>query len=145
MAWQILIENKEDLDLLRSLFAGSVRKIKSGTTKFSDESAQQILTIYESIESARECETPEPTTSGDDSQERSPKTTAKNKGSGKENKRSREPKFKPNLCPQHPANAFVRPPRTSCDGCWKAYRKMNPDKYDVARRDFDRKERAKTV
>lgn len=143
MAWQILIENKEDLDLLASLFAGSVRKIRSGTTKFSDESAEQILKLYESIENARECPDPEPEAVDPDPKAGQAKTKPKGKGAGAKSKRTREPKFRPNLCSDHPDNAMVRPPRTSCSGCWEAYRRMNPTKYDVARRDFDRRERVK--
>ncbi len=48
-----------------------------------------------------------------------------------------------NLCPDHPTYSAVRPPTIDCSGHWAAYRLMNPNNYDRARRNFERAQRQK--
>lgn len=138
MTWQIKIEDKDDLDLMKSLFEGSVRKIKGGTTLFDDESAARILRIYESLTNASEI----PTESTPEVRQDDTGKGKKNKGSGRGQSKTTN-NFVPNLCSDHPSYGAIRPPRTDCKGCWAAYKRMNPTKYSLAKRDFDRRERLK--
>ena len=46
---------------------------------------------------------------------------------------------KANLCKDHPGYGASRPPRRNCDSCWEQYKRMNPMKYDKARKKFDKK------
>jgi hypothetical protein len=49
----------------------------------------------------------------------------------------------PQLCPEHPVYGALRPPRSDCSGCWKAYERLNgPAKTKQARLRFDRLHRA---
>ena len=56
--------------------------------------------------------------------------------------------YVPNLCKEHPQYKAVQAPTIDCQGHWDAYKKMNPTKYEAARRKFersrnDRKQQAK--
>ena len=44
-----------------------------------------------------------------------------------------------NGCPEHPTYGAKRRPRTSCNGCWDAFKKYNPTSYQKAWREFQRK------
>lgn len=44
-------------------------------------------------------------------------------------------------CATHPSYGAKRTPRTNCDDCWAAYKKLNPTKADAARRKFERTQR----
>lgn len=46
--------------------------------------------------------------------------------------------FQPKLCPEHPSYSGMRVPTVDCEGHWAAYKKMNPLKYDAARRKYER-------
>lgn len=52
--------------------------------------------------------------------------------------RSKEKPYMPNLCPDHPSYSGQRVPTIDCEGHWKAYKKMNPLKYDMQRRKYER-------
>lgn len=60
-----------------------------------------------------------------------------NKGTG----RKADSVFLPNLCKEHPSYTAKRAPSIDCDGHWEAYKKMNPLKYEAARRKFERSQR----
>jgi hypothetical protein len=47
--------------------------------------------------------------------------------------------FIPKFCKTHEKYGAQRPPRTDCEGCWAAYKRFNPNKYDSMRKKFDRK------
>lgn len=42
------------------------------------------------------------------------------------------------LCGEHPTYQAKRSPRTDCPTCWEHYKKLNPTRYDQARRKFER-------
>lgn len=46
--------------------------------------------------------------------------------------------YTPKLCPEHPTYSGQRVPTIDCEGHWAAYKKMNPLKYDAARRKYER-------
>jgi hypothetical protein len=130
VSWQIKVETKEDLELLKSLFEGSVEKIQRGTSRFSDELSNFVLRFWDAIEAAEEvADLFEEATS------EAPKAV-------KKPAKKRAPKFKPNLCPAHPDKALVQAPRTDCKGCWDAYKRLHPMEYDNKRRAFERKQRS---
>jgi hypothetical protein len=39
----------------------------------------------------------------------------------------KQPAHKWNYCPDHPTYGAIRSPRTDCETCWRAYKKMNPN------------------
>jgi hypothetical protein len=43
-------------------------------------------------------------------------------------------------CEDHPTYKAARRPRTGCESCWQAFRSYHPERYEQARRDFERKE-----
>lgn len=47
--------------------------------------------------------------------------------------------YVPNLCKEHPNYEAKRAPTIDCDGHWEAYKRLNPTKYEAARRKFERK------
>jgi hypothetical protein len=53
-------------------------------------------------------------------------------------RRSKEKAYTPNLCPEHPTYSGQRVPTIDCEGHWAAYKKMNPMKYDMQRRKYER-------
>lgn len=71
----------------------------------------------------------------------------------KSSEESSEPKKKPsktkaasvnyNYCPTCPKYGAKRAPRTDCEGCWKAYKELNPMQYEAARRAFEYKQKQK--
>jgi hypothetical protein len=54
----------------------------------------------------------------------------------------RDKPYTPNLCPEHPTYGGERVPSIDCEGHWAAYKKMNPLKYDQARRKYERNKKA---
>lgn len=124
--YTITIDNEEDYRWLNNLLSNGREKVKRNPSKFMLEAAQTIQRLANSIESADVIEivedVPEP-----------PKKPRAAKGDV----------FKPNLCKEHPTNTMQRAPRTDCDGCWKAYKKLNPTRYHLARSNFERTQKAK--
>lgn len=51
----------------------------------------------------------------------------------------KEEEYLPNLCSDHPSYNASKPPRIDCKGHWDAYRRMHPENYQKARRDFERR------
>jgi len=45
------------------------------------------------------------------------------------------------LCPDHPKNQLKKRPSTDCDGCWSAYERLEPMKYEAARRSYEASKR----
>lgn len=108
-----------DYELLLSIFNNSVRKIKRGAANFPPEVIDGVLRIVEALEEAESVEVIT--------------------DSLPETKVGLPP---PNLCETHPNYAAKRAPRTECKGCWIAYKKMNPNSYELKRRAFLRKKKA---
>jgi len=46
----------------------------------------------------------------------------------------------PTHCDVHKTYGAQRPPRTNCEICWNAYKKLNPTRYAVAHRKFLREQ-----
>lgn len=125
MPWQIEL-SKEDLEFAKHMFSGSVVKIKSGTSKFDDVSAQCVLGFYAALEAAVEVESKEPPP------EPAPKKKRAKKGT----------RYVPNFCSEHPMYGAERVTSRDCDGCWEAYRRLHPLDYPLKRREFERKLKA---
>lgn len=112
MGYKIIINDKADYEWLVGLMARSKEKMKENPSVLS-EMAAHVLNVSDALEAAERVNT--------SSEKKKPKIVDE---------------YIPNLCKDHPKNKAERPPRTDCKGCWEAYKRLNPLKYDVARRTY---------
>lgn len=132
----IRVEQQEDLDFLKQLTSDFVMKMKTATS--SEDIARYVdmapivYRLHDAVASA---------VKGKDAdrielpKEAFPEDFKKKKDSAKDTA------YNYNLCPEHPKYGAARVPGKDCDGCWAAYKRMHPEKYDTARRKFDIKQR----
>ena len=111
MHYSIIVENTEDLKLLKQMFSNAMKKIDNGTWLHEDN-IESIQRLHAGIEAATAHKARTPTT---------------------------EAMPVPNLCKEHTKYEAMRPPRTDCKSCWAAYKKLNPLKYTTARKRYLRK------
>lgn len=130
MAYFIRLESKDDIDFLQTILGNGVKKLKAGGSSL-EGAASQIVNCYEAVINAVPAKEAERL--GITAEEFPDDIKVK----GKKKKASDE--YIPNLCPNHPKNEFKRSPRTDCEGCWEAYKRLHPLEYDLARRKFERK------
>lgn len=132
MAYFIRLERKEDVEWLASLLGNSVERLREGGLQSVSSAADKIYRIHDAIINAVPAKEAEALgiTSEEYPEDVKPAKTTRIK-----------PKddYIPNLCESHPRNEFKRSPRTDCEGCWAAYKRLHPMEYDNARRKFDRK------
>lgn len=134
MAYFIRIETEEDLDFLKTLTTNAVSRLKNAgsdpmeVSRLSDI-APVIYRLHDVVHSAvkeknyQDLDVPV---------EEFPQVKK-----FKKVKKAKPHKY--NLCSEHNTYSGQRVTSRDCDGCWEGYKKMNPEKYDVARRDFERK------
>src|SRR5688572_22602650 len=134
MAYFIRVETKEDLDYLGQLFTDFVMKMKTArdpedVARFVDI-APTIYRLHDAVsgavkgKEAEKLEVPK---------EEFPEDFKKRPPSAKNTN------HKYDLCSEHPFYGATRVPGKDCDGCWAAYKRMHPEKYDTARRKFELK------
>lgn len=133
MAFFIRIERKQDLEWLQSVMQNSVSKLRQGSSQL-EAASENIVRVHESVINAVEGK--EATALGiTDEFKDTEKVAAKPKPIKDD--------YIPNLCKDHPKSTMKRVPGTDCKGCWSAYKRLHPEKYDVALRTFKAKQRAK--
>lgn len=128
MAFFIRIEREIDLIWLQRILDNSVAKLKQGTSML-EAASENIVRVHESVMNAV------------------PAGQAKVLGIteefAEEDKKKKtthvKERYKYNHCPAHPYSQIVKAPASDCDTCWAAYKKLHPEKYDNARRNFERK------
>lgn len=134
MAYFIRLERTEDLEWLQSILNNSIAKLREGSSMLMAAS-ENIVRVHDAVINA----VPAKEGSVLGITEEFPgdiKVPAK-KPAKKE--KPQESEWMPNLCKTHPKNEIKRVPRTDCQGCWAAYKKLHPMKYDKAKRDFERR------
>lgn len=121
MARIVQFEDDGDFTYLEEMLQRIKRKATSADSRFFEEALviDRILGYFGSATHHETEPTPEPTKK----RTRAPKGTA-------------APAIQ-HGCPTHPKYGAARPPRTTCEGCWKAYETYNPANYPIARRRFD--------
>lgn len=115
MGYLIEIDNLEDYKWLKGMFDRTVEGM-SRNSKLA-ESVEEIMRISEAINNAKQTR-----------------------------QKSTEPapeRYRYDICKNHPYSSLKNRPRTDCKGCWKGYKDLHPNEYDVARRDFLRKQKEK--
>jgi hypothetical protein len=138
MTKYIRIENESDFIFLQGMFDRAINKIKTETSRFDVEQAETIMRIHESLYSATNKPSGEDNAGNVESiDKRAKKRVSKNPKSVRKSANHPTPRL--NLCEQHPYYGAVRAPQHDCDGCWKAYKSLNPNAYERKRRDFERK------
>lgn len=128
MAFYVRIEREQDLRWLQGILDNSVAKLRQGSSML-EAASENIVRVHESVMNAVPIkdarvlgiidESPEPT-------------------SKKQIKHVKE-RYKYNHCSEHPYSQIAKTPSSDCEGCWVAYKKLHPEKYDTARRNFERK------
>ena len=137
MAKYFRLEREEDIEFLVKMFDRAINKIKNNISTFDIEQAESITRIHDALHSAASIKDavslgiPEEAIAEDTKSNNVKKRTAK--------KPKSSTKLKFNLCENHPYYGAVRAPQQDCDGCWNAYKSMNPNSYTKKRRDFERK------
>ena len=129
MAYFIRIERKEDLEWLQSILDNSVAKLRQGSTLL-EAASEHIARVHESVFAAVPAK--EASVLGIDGEFEKEVPPPK---------KEKEERYKYNHCSDHPYAPIKQAPRTTCKGCWKAYKKLHPEKYDLARRNFLRKQK----
>lgn len=127
MAYKILIEDKVDFEWLKWLMGKSYAKIQNDPTALS-EIASHVINITQALEKATVVKEDDDSSKKKVVGKKTKKTTSKESAT-----------YKYNYCKAHPLYPAKRAPRKDCDGCWTAYKKLNPNNYPVARRNFERK------
>jgi hypothetical protein len=137
MAKYFRLERKEDIEFLTKMFDRAVNKIKNNIATFDLDQVETITRIHDALHSAADTVVassigvPQEAIAGDSKESAVRKRTSKN---------PKNPvKIKLNLCKKHPYYGAVRAPQQDCDGCWGAYKSMNPNSYAKKRKDFERK------
>ena len=136
----VRFERDEDVEWLRGLMERAVQKLRDDTSKLTEENAIIVPRVLDALVSAADVEHAEAIGVPKKVVREDKKIVAAEE---KEKKARRKKKPKPvkyDLCPKHPRNAMKKRPSTDCEGCWAAYKKMNPMNYEKARRDFERKQ-----
>ncbi len=117
----LTLEDKKTVEWLEKLLGNMYDKARSDPGRFVDlafvlEDMKQALKNIKSVTSSEE--------------RRQEVKEAKEKKA--------RSSYTPNLCPEHPTYSGQRVPTIDCEGHWAAYKKMNPLKYEAARRKYDR-------
>lgn len=135
MAKYFRLERQEDIDFLIRMFDRAINKIKNNIASFDLDQAESITRIHDALHSSAETKdasilgVPEEAVEQDKAHVKKP-VAKKPKASAK---------LKYNLCVTHPYYGAVRAPQQDCDGCWGAYKSMNPNSFAKKRKDFERK------
>jgi hypothetical protein len=134
MAKYIRFERDEDVLYLQNMFDRAVNKIKNNVSTFDLDQAEIIYRVHDALHSAADVSTAESIgvpldVVVSDKLTTTPKAKSKKKS---------QPRVKSDLCKEHPYYGAVRAPQQDCDGCWNAYKKMNPNTYSRKRSEFER-------
>ena len=117
--YQITLHNKKTFDWLDRLFSQVIAKAEVNPTHYADL-AYEIEDIKQALANVK-------TIRESSDEDKKPKKTSTT--------------FNHNLCPDHPTYSAKQVPsgaNADCEGHWKAYKKMNPNKYGAARRKYER-------
>jgi len=137
MAKYIRLELEEDLIFLQNMFNRAVNKIKNNVSSFDLDQAEVIYRVHDALHSAASTE--EAVSLGVPQEEIASISKTTKSVAEKRNKKKPISKVKSNLCTTHPYYGAVRAPQQDCEGCWTAYKNMNPNTYSRKRKDFERK------
>jgi hypothetical protein len=137
MAKYIRLELEEDLIFLQNMFNRAVNKIKNNISSFDLDQAEVICRVHDALHSA--ANTNEALSLGVPREEIESHAKVSKPAQEKRVKKQSVTKVKSNLCTTHPYYGAVRAPQQDCEGCWKAYKSMNPNTYSRKRKDFERK------
>lgn len=137
MAKYIRLELEEDLIFLQNMFNRAVHKIKNNISSFDLDQAEVIYRVHDALHSAANTE--EAISLGVPQEEITSTAKSAKITSAKRDKKKSISKVKLNLCTTHPYYGAVRAPQQDCQGCWAAYKNMNPNTYSRKRKDFERK------
>lgn len=135
MTWRITIDDDRDFEWLKGIIFNA--KLKSDKGLYVPELAATVNRLYDNFFSSQKEGVDEDLVDEvaaaitDQLSDSSPRGRAAGIND------------KPRLCPSHLAYAAKRPPRTSCEGCWSAYERMEPIKHPQARRKFEAAQRKK--
>jgi hypothetical protein len=137
MAKYFRLERKEDVEFLIRMFDRAINKIKNNVATFDLDQVETITRIHDSLHNAADTKDAESlgvpeSVIDEDTQESAVKKRTSSK--------PKSPvKLKSNLCTKHPYYGAVRAPQQACDGCWSAYKSMNPNTYAKKLQEFERK------
>jgi hypothetical protein len=130
----IRIDHDDDLLFLQGLFSRGRAKLKAKTSQLADQ-GENILRIDEALSAPL-----------------SPKEVAEDAAKAlaeappppkKGAKKPSTPVATYDLCKDHATYGARKRPTRDCEGCWAAYKQMNPLLYDVKRREYEHQKRMK--
>ena len=136
MAKYIKIENDDDFTFLFNMFERAKGRIRKEVSVLDIEQAAIVMRIYEALHVADSGEEESATTKESLVDPKAKKRLTKAPRNSSNVKVSRP---KSDLCHDHPYYGAVKVPRHDCEGCWVAYKKLNPSLYTLKRRQFERK------
>jgi len=131
-AYFIRLENKEDLEWLQTILGNSIQTLKGRGSERLASMAENIVRVHDAVINAVPAKEAEAL--GISAEEFPDDVKPKGRPASND-------KYVPNLCPDHPKNEFKRAPRTDCEGCWAAYKRLHPMEYDINRAKFERRQK----
>ena len=137
MAKYIKIDDDDDFTFLFNMFERARGRIRKEVSVLDIEQSATVMRIYEALHEA-DSSTAQGFTTGEET-EGNPKEKSKPTKALKSPSNAKAIRNKSDLCRDHPYYGAVKMPRHDCEGCWAAYKKMNPSLYTLKRRQFERK------
>lgn len=122
----LTFENKKTIEWLEKFYEGIISRAKENPDRFVDI-AYELEDLKQALKNLNT---------------KSDKQDLADNQKQIYSRRSKEKPYTPNLCPEHPTYSGQRVPTIDCEGHWAAYKKMNPMKYEMQRRKYERSKKS---
>lgn len=137
MAKYIKIEEDDDFTFLLNMFERARGRIRKEISVLDIEQSATVMRIYDALHVADSSPAQEDAVA--EGSKEIPKAKNRPTKAPKNPNSVKVARPKSDLCRDHPYYGAVKVPRHDCEGCWAAYKKMNPSLYTLKRRQFERK------
>jgi len=137
MTKYIKIEDDNDFTFLLNMFERARGRIHKEVSVLDIEQSAIVMRIYDALHVADSSPTQEAKAA--EGSKEIPKAKSRTTKAPKSTNSVKTTRPKSDLCLEHPYYGAVKVPRHDCEGCWVAYKKMNPSLYTLKRRQFERK------
>jgi hypothetical protein len=137
MAKYIKIEEDDDFTFLFNMFERARGRIRKEVSVLDIEQSATVMRIYDALHVADSSPVQEDTVA--EGSKEIPKAKNRTTKAPRTPNSVKVTRPKSDLCRDHPYYGAVKVPRHDCEGCWAAYKKMNPSLYTLKRRQFERK------
>lgn len=130
----IRIDHDDDLLFLQGIFSRGKAKLKNKTSQMADQ-GENILRVDEALSA--------PLTPEDVAADAAKVLAEAPPPPEKKPRKGSTPVTTYELCKNHTTYGARKRPTRDCEGCWAAYKLMNPLQYDVKRREYEHQKRMK--